>query len=110
MIRRWLLLQHHSVVLRAETPAEMQQWWRRLKACAEGPGSLRLQPPRPQAPMQDGAGKKGAAKGAAEQSLDNYGAAGGNGRYGVLPYPPPVLCASPAIVIKPVVLMHRVCA
>lgn len=82
LTRGVMLLQHQSVVLRAETPAEMLQWWRRLKACAEGPGSLRQLPARPQLQGTQGSTSKKGAKGA-EQSLDNYGAAGGNGGYGV---------------------------
>ncbi len=75
------LSQHQSIVLRAETPAEMLQWWRRLKSCSEGPGSLRQLPARAASPPPDGGGKKGGK--VIEPSLDNYGGAGGNGGYGV---------------------------
>ena len=38
---------HHSIVIRAETPAEKHSWLRRLKICSEGPGAMRNLPPRP---------------------------------------------------------------
>lgn len=62
---------HHSIVLRAETPAEKYSWLRRLKISAEGPGAVRNLPPRPtlaSTASADGGGSK-ARRSALEQSL-----------------------------------------
>lgn len=77
LMRVAFVLQHQSLVIRADTPAEMMQWYRRLKSCADGPGSMRAPPPRPQ--MASTADPSARQSGRAPPPDDGY-----HGGYGVL--------------------------